>query len=102
MAELAKKLISLPKITMVSTTSHKYLVDRWVNILLSCSVLLILATTLFPYDFFFKETAIGLEHYFLILKLGKFDKINFLKNILLFMPLGFGITYFMQKKNKGL
>ncbi len=67
-----------------------------------CSLFLILGITLFPYDFSFKETAIGLEHYFLILKLGKLDKINFLQNILLFMPLGFGITYFMQKKKQGI
>lgn len=85
---------------MASTTSRNYFVDRWSSIIVGFSLLLILASTLFSYDFLFKETAIRLNHHFLFLGWGKSNLKDVIKNVLLFAPMGYGLTCLMQKRRQ--
>jgi len=62
--------------------------------------ILILYKTLFPFNFLFEETFSGSDKLFFIFGWGKSDPWDFLLNVLLFLPLGFGLTsYLMQKKS---
>jgi glycopeptide antibiotics resistance protein len=66
------------------------------------SLFLILLCTLFPFNFTFKETFFNLDQSFFILGWGASDSFDIIFNILLFIPLGIGVTsYFMQKKRFG-
>ncbi len=83
--------------TKTSTTSLEKMVDQWTNILLICSILLILLLTLFPFHFFFKNPSI-IDYRALVLAGLKSIPIEALANVLLFIPLGFGLTCLMQKR----
>jgi glycopeptide antibiotics resistance protein len=62
------------------------------------SLILILFITLFPFNFLFEETFSGLDKF--ILGWGISTPLDILLNVLLFLPLGFGLTsYLMQKKS---
>jgi glycopeptide antibiotics resistance protein len=75
------------------------LFNRWIYItIFFSSLLLVLFATLYPYDFDFKETVNSLWHIFLILEQGKSDTLDVLKNVLLFMPLGFSLACLMQNR----
>ena len=63
---------------------------RWATVALIYGVLLVLASTLFPYDFVFEEEASTIGDRFRYLEVGK--PLDFLANVLLFLPLGFGLT----------
>lgn len=60
-------------------------------------LLLILYKTLYPFDFCFRETCSNFGYHFLILGWGDSGILDVQGNLLLFMPLGFGLTgYLMQ------
>ena len=62
--------------------------------------ILILYKTLFPFNFLFEATFPRLDNFFFILGWGKSSPWDILFNVLLFLPLGFGLTsYLMQKKS---
>ena len=65
-----------------------------------CSLVLVLVSTLNPYDLDFKETVNSLWHIFLILEQGESDTLDVLKNVLLFMPLGFSLACLMQNRRQ--
>ena len=63
-------------------------------------LVLILFCTLFPFNFLFEETFFSLDQYFFILGGGISNTSDMILNVLLFLPLGFGLTgYLMQKKS---
>lgn len=93
--------MSASESTVVSTVSGDHATDVWAWMALSLSLLLILATTLFPFDFFFKETPDKWEYHSLLLGWGKSDSLDILKNVLLFFPLGFSLTWLVEKRKSG-
>lgn len=69
---------------------------------ITLSLFLIAASTLFPYDFFFKEMAEKFGDRFRVAWVEKAsDSRDVLANILLFLPLGFGLTYLTHRENRG-
>ncbi len=79
--------------------------NRFLSITITLlSLILILFTTLFPFNFLFEETFSRLDTFFFILGWGKSNPLDMLLNVLMFLPLGFGLTgYLMHKKsNVGL
>lgn len=88
------------KSTMVSTTSRDDLIGRQISMMITFFGLsLVLAFTLFPYDFHFKEMYSNTSGQIpLILGWGTSGVPDVFKNVLLFMPLGFGLTCLMQKR----
>ena len=69
---------------------------------ITLSLFLIAASTLFPYDFFFKEMAEKFGDRFRVAWVEKkSDSRDILANILLFLPLGFGLTYLTHRENRG-
>ncbi len=72
------------------------MIARWacIAIILS-SLLLILFNTLYPFDFYFKETYSNVGFRFLLLGWGKSDILDVLKNAILFIPLGFGLSAYL-------
>lgn len=80
--------------TKISTTDER-LVAEWANLVFTCNLLLVLACTLFPFDFSWEKVA------------GEFDNpsnlSDIIANVLLFMPFGFGLSCLMQKsKPRGI
>jgi len=76
--------------------SLRRLSGRWGTVALTYGVLLVLAVTLFPYDFVFEEEFSTIGDRFRLLEVGKLA--DFLLNVLLFLPLGFGLTCLAEKK----
>jgi len=72
------------------------LTARWATVTLTYGVLLVLAGTLFPYDFVFEENGSTFGGHFRFLGVGK--PADFLANVLLFLPLGFALTCLAQKR----
>lgn len=71
---------------------------RWTNTAITLSgLLLILAITLDPYDFCFKVENNSVAHDFLILGFGKTGILDVITNILLYIPLGFGLAGFLRQ-----
>ncbi len=86
------------KSNMVSTRSRDDLIGRRANLTIaSFSLLFILYMTLFPFDFSFRETYSNLGYHFLLLGWGKTDIPDIQGNLLLFIPLGFGLTGCLMK-----
>lgn len=72
---------------------------RWANTAITLSgLLLILAITLYPYDFCFKVENNSVAHDFLILGFGKTGILDVINNILLYIPLGFGLSGFLMQR----
>lgn len=68
-------------------------------IIIYFGVVLVLFYTLFPFDFSFEETFASLDVYFFLLGCGISNTEDIILNVLLFLPIGFGISgYQMQKK----
>ena len=91
------------KITNVSTTSFNKQVGQYSLLTATLGLLLVLATTLFPYDFCFNnrdfcsETVSEFHSEFAALGSVR----NLLINLLLLLPFGFGVASLMHKKNLG-
>src|SRR5687768_8716499 len=62
--------------------------------------MLVLAATLFPYDLSLKEIALKSGHQPIHVGWGKSSKSDILKNILLFVPLGFGLAGFLIRNRR--
>ena len=78
---------------MVSTTSRDDLIGRRASMMITfCGLVLVLASTISPYDFCFKETNNSLVHNILILGWGKSTVWDVFINVVVFLPLGFGLT----------
>ncbi len=83
---------------MVSTISHVDLIGRRVDLtIISLSLLFILHMTLFPFGFSFIEIYNNLENHFLPLGWGKSNITDGIGNLLLFIPLGFGLAGYLIK-----
>ena len=86
------------KSNIVSIRSRDVLDCRRADLTItSFSLLFILYMTLFPFDFLFRETYSNLGYHFLLLGWGKSDILDVQGNVLLFIPLGFGLTGFLMK-----
>jgi VanZ family protein len=87
-----------PKRTTYITLQYRdKRVDQWANILVICSILLVLLLTLFPFQFYFKNPAL-IDYRALIFSGIRYDyPIEILANIVLFIPLGFALTCLIQK-----
>ena len=73
--------------------------QRWGGRLFVSSLLIILTITLFPYDFFFSDIVHTSNDLFRLVKITSLSElIEFLANILLFFPLGFGFACLAQTK----
>ena len=73
--------------------------DRYAYRMVGCAVFLILIATLFPYQFFLQETAERRAAPFpLWLSVTPGSLLDFGKNVLLFVPFGFGLGCWAQKK----
>ena len=64
------------------------------------SVSLLLVTTLSPFNFYFKEDYGNLDYYLIPFEWGKSDILDVLKNILLFLPFGFGLASYLIRAKK--
>jgi VanZ family protein len=81
---------------MPSTTLRNNLIGKQTCMGITIfAVLLVLAITLYPYDFHFEKTDSRLWHNSLILGWGKSDTLDILINVLFFIPLGFGLTGYL-------
>ncbi len=81
------------------------LIGRRVSLLIIfCAHMLILASTLFPYDFCFKETNSSLLYNVLSLGWGKSTVYDVIINFAMFLPLGFVLGYYLVqvRRLKGL
>ncbi len=95
---IRRKVKSPLKSNMVSTRSRDDLIGRRANLTIaSFSLLFILYMTLFPFDFSFRETYSNLGYHFILLGWGKSDILDVQGNLLLFIPLGFGLTGYLMK-----
>ncbi len=93
-----RKVISPLKSNMVSTISHVDLIGRRVDLAItSFSLLFILHMTLFPFGFSFIEIDSNLKNHFLLLGWGKSNITDAMGNLLLFIPLGFGLAGYLVK-----
>jgi glycopeptide antibiotics resistance protein len=78
---------------MAPTISRVGLMYRWTSIRITLfGILIIFIATLFPFNFLFKETFQNVHQHFFLLKWGESSDVEILENILLFLPLGFGLT----------
>ena len=78
------------------------LASRWASVILVCGLLLVLYTTLFPFEFFRIEGEGPKEfaNYF-DLRLVKPDALtDYPRNVLLFLPIGFGIAALLKKRGR--
>lgn len=83
---------------MVSTRSREDLIWKRSSLaIISFSFLFILYLTLFPFDFSFRETYSNLGYHFLFLGWGKSNILDVQRNLLLFIPFGFGFTGYLMK-----
>ncbi len=86
------------KSNMVSTRSREDLIWRRSNLtIMSFGLLFILFLTLFPFGFSFRETYSNLGYHFLLLGWGKSNILDVQRNLLLFIPFGFGFTGYLMK-----
>ncbi|MCB0209166.1 MAG: VanZ family protein [Anaerolineae bacterium] len=71
-----------------------YIYRSWALIITICTLLIILYTTLFPFDFVFIKnlSLINIFHYFDWPFVKPDSKWDFARNVLLFLPWGFGLT----------
>lgn len=86
---------------MITKLFRKWLFEEWARASIKITFfifVLILVTTLYPYNFSFKEKDDGLVHYFLILELRKSSFLDAISNILLFLPLGFVLAGCLNKR----
>ena len=76
----------------------KVIIARRTSMMMAlCGILLILYKTLYPFVFCFRETYSNIGYHFLLLGWGKSGIMDVQGNILLFLPLGFGLAgYLMQ------
>lgn len=73
-------------------------IDIYSGLFVLLSVLLILAATLFPYDFDISDTMRRQGYQFLFVGLGESSLMDIRNNILLFVPFGFSLAW-LKKKN---
>jgi VanZ family protein len=83
---------------MTFTKSFDHAENNWPRMLIGLCLLLILISTLFPYSFFLQERSSVLSELLVIVTpirtIGLIDLIN---NVLLFLPLGFGLSWEARK-----
>lgn len=73
--------------------------QKWASRIFIFSLLLILAVTLFPYDFAFKENASKINYRFLTSEFFKLRNFyDLITNVLLFFPFGFTFSCLTQRK----
>ncbi len=80
---------------------YKVIFDRRTNVLtifFGLSVIMII--TLRPYDFYFKETYRNLGYHIIFIGWGKSAILDVLENVMLFFPLGFGLTGYLTHSLK--
>ena len=95
---IRRKMISPLKSNMVSTLSHVDLIGRRVDLAItSLSLLFILHMTLFPFGFSFIEIYSNFGSRSLLLGWGKSNITDAMGNLLLFIPLGFGLAGYLVK-----
>lgn len=78
------------------------LASLWANVILTCGLLLVLYTTLFPFEFLWEEGE-GLKDKTNTVELGIVMPdvlIDIPKNVLLFLPIGFGIAVLLKKRGR--
>lgn len=93
---IRRKVKSPLKSNMVSTISHVDLIGRRVDLTItSFSLLFILYMTLFPFGFSFIEIYSNFGYHFLLVGWGTSSITDALGNILLFIPLGFGLAGYL-------
>jgi glycopeptide antibiotics resistance protein len=81
-----------------NSTSTYQLVERWANILVAIGIISVLIPTLFPYDFFFQEVWSQLSQDYLRSRIARPDDlVDFVANIFLFIPFGFGFSCLIRK-----
>ncbi|NEP11015.1 MAG: VanZ family protein, partial [Symploca sp. SIO2C1] len=81
-----------------SKTNFYELMEQWSPITVACGILLVLVTTLFPFNFAFPDD-------FALQKIvssfqNQSNLSDWLGNVLLFIPFGFGLACLLQKSNK--
>lgn len=77
------------------------LFNRWAYITIFFSgLLLVLAITLYPYNFHFKEIDSCLKHKFYLLGWGESHILDVQKNFFLFLPLAFGLAGYLIRRTK--
>lgn len=89
---------SPPDNPCTSTTYLDEIVAQWANRVFIYSMLLVLITTLFPYDFYFEEMASRFGERFFMANISKPSTVDVVRNIILFLPFGFGLSCVMRKK----
>lgn len=87
-------------VSIASTMPKDVLVEKWAYMGAGFSFLFILAVTFYPYNFSIEETAISLGHNILIVKWGESNYIDILKNVLLFLLIGFSFTGYLTQKRR--
>ena len=77
-------------------------VDRWANLLVASTLLVVLLVTLFPYEFFILEGSSTSARLFSVFGSGRTGgQKEILENILLCLPLGFALASWVRKRNLG-
>ena len=75
---------------------NKEMIGRRTSMMIAfCGLLLILYKTLYPFDFCFRETYSNIGYHFLLLGWGKSGIMDFQGNVLLYIPLGFGLAGYL-------
>lgn len=82
----------------ISTASLEKLIEPWANILVICSILLVLLLTLFPFNFFSRNLSTIDYRNLIFIGIRYNEPIEALANVFLFIPLGFSLTCLMQKR----
>lgn len=84
-----------PRVKLTPTANGEVPLERRGHAIFVTALLLVFASTLFPYDFFFRETTNSFADLFLLSRLSGRD---IGANILLFLPFGFAFTGLIQEK----
>lgn len=75
----------------------RQLASSWGRLILACGLLLILFTTLFPFEFFpIKVQDVSKNVDLRILRPGAI--VDYIRNVLLFVPVGFGVSALMKQR----